>query len=254
MGISRSATITISYLMSRAVILSESEASTLTLIQHNIESLDNEIESKVNEYDGNESTLPFKVHVFEQRRNNTDWTKRVRRNHTKTTVQPVSSIKEHAESQNDGHSEHSENERILRDHNDEERITKEMESSSVCNGLSLGEAYLFVLDRRSIICPNLGFCRQLETWEKYVWDTEDTTLYHIPFFRPDLYNWSAALRGDGRSCLCSNSCCVVLWLSAPSLWIIPGIMQRFLIPKQKSQKSVKFHVRCKFSHFYYQLL
>ena len=77
MGISRSATLTIAYLMSRSNILNKTEQKILTHIQQNLESLDLEIETKISEQNVKENL--WSPQTFQQHRNNKDLTKRSRK-------------------------------------------------------------------------------------------------------------------------------------------------------------------------------
>eukprot|EP01084_Bolivina_argentea_P111470 198855_1 len=147
MGISRSATITISYLISRSFSINNEEEKILDGIQHKMALYDNAVEAKIKTTKNNKYGL--NAEMFEKHRNNKDYTKRIRKTYKKS-----------------------------------ESVSYDQNENKMCNGLTLGEAYLFVLDRRSCICPNFGFCQQMEQWEKFVWDSTDTTIYQLPFFSP----------------------------------------------------------------------
>lgn len=240
MGISRSATITIAYLMSRANILNKSEQKLLDHIQTNLEELDKEIETEINENKVN----GWSPKIFEHHRENKDWTKRERKKYQKVSTQ-------NDEYQNgDNHHQgglplSTEDEKVSNGHHVDDNEIKDGEGGKkeagstfetiagssetntngvehnvskekICNGMTLGEAYLFVLERRNIICPNVGFCQQLEMWEKYVWDYNESTLYQIPFFRPDL-NGTSKKKSKNNSYgdeddnpQCSGECCIIL--------------------------------------------
>ena len=244
MGISRSATITISYLLSRKIILNKTEQKILRHIQENLELFDNEIETKINQRNINGNTWNSKI--FEKHRNNKDFTKRHREKYekyqivsteydanstTNTTPQtlPLSlstsdqkekekEIQEIQEN-NDNTEEVKRNVEDKDNDNDNNQILIKLnENEAICIGLTLGESFLFVRERRNVICPNVGFCRQLEIWEKYVWNTNDTTLYQIPFFRPDLdefetkngkYSRDNQENEDQYQCT-SDQCCIAL--------------------------------------------
>ena len=134
MGISRSATIIISYLMARSFLLSDKEQGILNDIQHKMELFDKALEHKLDKQ------------TLDKHRNNKDYTKRTRQHY--------------------------------------EQMEYESENGIICKGMTLGEAYLFVSECRSIICPNIGFCNQLSEWEQFVWDDNDSTKYQLPFFSP----------------------------------------------------------------------
>lgn len=230
MGISRSATITISYLMSRPNLLNKSEQKLLDHIQTNLEALDQKIESKINETNSN----GWSPKIFEQHRMNKDWTKRVRKKYKKyqTVATTNHALPLSVNDEKDKEKEKEEEGGNGDDGNGNEdtkteEIDNDYKSDKMCNGFTLGESYLFVLERRNVICPNVGFCRQLEMWEKYVWDYNDSTLYQIPFFRPDLddinneknakskngksKNGRNRNNGDGDdNYQCNDQCCIIL--------------------------------------------
>eukprot|EP01084_Bolivina_argentea_P195346 335137_1 len=190
MGISRSATITISYLMSRAFVFNKTERKIISHIQEKMESFDNHIESKIKEkhFDG----TGFSKKMFEDHKNNKDLTKRIRKKYQKSN----GILNSNGEDVKKTNGEYQalplsfNEEKSYTNHGEEDTKFDEINimkiNDEICVGLLLGEAYLFCLERRNVVCPNVGFCRQLEAWEKYVWDNNDSTLYHIPFFRPNL--------------------------------------------------------------------
>lgn len=118
MGISRSASIIISYLMNRNIIIDD--LYQLTII--------NECIIKLNEY-----TLQYNKH---KKRN--------------------------------------ENEDIMKKYDDETKNTKYI-------GMDLGLAYAYVKRKRDIICPNIGFLKELEIFEKEIHGK--TTLFMLPIYK-----------------------------------------------------------------------
>eukprot|EP01083_Nonionella_stella_P001396 4009_1 len=186
MGISRSATITIAYLMSRANLLNQTEQQIMSHIQQQLQLLDEEIEAKI------DNNCPWMDNEWkhESHEINVEVTKRTRHTYSQDKANALPSVADST--------------------CDEKEIAKE--NTFVCVGLTLGEAYMFVLDRRTIICPNIGFCRQLSIWEALVWDTCHSTLYQIPFFRPDLNikTKNGKQNGVQKDCQCLDHCCAVL--------------------------------------------
>ena len=59
---------------------------------------------------------------------------------------------------------------------------KEIKHDDICF-MKLNEAYYYTQSCRGIIEPNLGFCKQLEKWEK-IFHGKRTTLQDLPKYTP----------------------------------------------------------------------
>lgn len=159
MGISRSATIVMSYLMSRNIVLNENDWDILI----------KNVRSDIINYENVIYQTELKLKRENEEKNNAN--KKSNNIFTK-----MNSKKNKNDNENDDNKENDcpftmENSSYI-DIKKDEIFTYEKSDQGngkemmIKGGMTLAEAFMYVVKKREIVCPNLGFRRQLERWEK----------------------------------------------------------------------------------------